>query len=174
MMPVAAPTIGSNDKFFCLPIALLAHAEPPTPDGLHSKCRCVMVSVHAPPGLVSANVINPIRIGTSEFLVDEAVDLDLDWLAARQPLLTRILAGTRQFLLLRVHRNHGLIGLQGRSHRGVDMLELGVAIRALIAFAGLGLRSWNVAKPFSAILTAKMASSPCIACISSYTLRSIC
>ena len=92
-----------------------------------------MVRTHAHPGSIRTNVINPIRIGPPEFLVDEVVHLDLDGLTTGQPLLTGILEGSHQFLL-RVHRNHRLIGLQGRTHRRIDMLELRIAIRALIAF----------------------------------------
>ena len=136
-MPVTASSIGRDDQLFGLRVALTAHTEPPTPNGLHSKRRCVVVCTNAHPGLVSADVINPIRIGSAEFLVDEVVNFDFYRLPAGQPLLACVLVRADEFLLLGVDRNHGLIGLQGRSNRGVDMFELGVTVRALVSFKHL-------------------------------------
>src|SRR5450830_734018 len=98
-MPIAATTIGSDDQLCCLWVALLTHAEPPPPDGLHGKCRGVMVGAHTHPGFICTNIVNPVRIGAPEFLVDEVVNLDLDRLTAGQPLLPCVFVGTHQLLL---------------------------------------------------------------------------
>src|SRR5450759_2341918 len=132
-MPIAATAIGRNGQLLGLRVALFAHAQPPASNGLHGKCRGVMVSAHTYPSLISSNVVNPIRIGATEFLVNEIVNLYLVRLTAGEPLLPGILKGADQFLFLRIHRYHWLVGLQGRRHCRVDMLELGVAIRTLIA-----------------------------------------
>lgn len=80
-MPVTATTNGSNDQLFRLWVALNPHAESPTPDGLHCEGRGIMVCANAHPRLISSDVINPIWMDASEFLVDEVVKLDLDRLA---------------------------------------------------------------------------------------------
>jgi len=81
-MTVTATAIGSNDQLFRFWVALDTHTEPPPPDGLHGESRGVMVGADAHPRLISADVVNPIRISASEFLVDKVVNLDLHGLAA--------------------------------------------------------------------------------------------
>ena len=81
-MSVTATTIGSYDQLFRLRVALKPHAEPPTPNGLHGEGRGVMVGTNADPGLIGSDVIDTLRIGAPELLVDEIVNLDFDGLAA--------------------------------------------------------------------------------------------
>lgn len=76
-MPITAASIGGDGRLLGLWIARSAHAQPPTPDDLHSKCRCVMVSTHTYPSLIGTNVVHPIWIGAPKFLVNEVVDLHL-------------------------------------------------------------------------------------------------
>lgn len=138
-MPITTATVGGDDQLFGLWIALTPHAESPATDGLHGEGRGVMVCASTHPSLVSADIVDPVGVGPSEFFVDEVVNFDLHGLAAGEPLLSGVLVRTHQLLLLCVHRNHGLIGRQGFGHRGVDVLELSVAIRALITLDDLGV-----------------------------------
>jgi len=49
------------------------------------------------------------------------------------PLAPGVVELAHQFLLLRVHRGHGLSRCKGRGNDGFDVLELRIAIRALVA-----------------------------------------
>ena len=51
-MAVAAAPVGGNDQLLRSGVALVAHAKPPTPDGLYSECRGVMVRANAHPRFV--------------------------------------------------------------------------------------------------------------------------
>ena len=112
-VPVAAATVSGDDQLFGLWIPLAAHAQPPAPDGLYRECRRVVVGAYAHPGIVGTDVINPIGVGSTKFWIDEVVNLDLYRLSTGQSLLPGILVRTHQLLLLGVHRNHRLVGLQG-------------------------------------------------------------
>ena len=81
-MAVAAPAIGSDDQLLGLRVALDAHVEPPTADSLHGECRGVVIGAYADPSLVSAQVVDPIRIGASKRFVDEVMNLDFHRLPA--------------------------------------------------------------------------------------------
>ena len=65
--------------------------------------------------------------------------LDLVGTAFRTIIAAAVLIGTDQFLLLGVDRNHGLTGRLGGDHRGIDMLELRVAVRIVAAFQCLAV-----------------------------------
>ena len=49
------------------------------------------------------------------------------------PLAPGVVELAHQFLLLRVHRDQGLARCKGRGNDGFDVLELRIAIRALVA-----------------------------------------
>ena len=98
-MPVTTATIRRDNQLLGLWVAQGTHTEPPTPDGLHGKRRCVVIRANAHPSFVSTDVINPIRIGSAEFLVDEVVNFDFYRFAAGQPRLARVLIRANEFLL---------------------------------------------------------------------------
>ena len=93
----------------------------------------------ADPAFVRADVVDAVGIGAAQLRVDEIVDLYLLGVTFGLPFTPAILEQTHQFLLLRVDRDHGLARRKrGRDGR-VDVLELLVAIRALVALDDLGI-----------------------------------
>ena len=72
-----------------------------------------MVGAYADPSLVSAQVVDLLRIGPSKVFVDEVMNLHFHRLPAGQLLPSGILVGAHQLLFLGINRDDGLIRLRG-------------------------------------------------------------
>ena len=88
-----------------------------------------MVNTDTDPALVLGDIVDTVRDRLAELLVHEVIYTNLLGLALRSPFPTAVFEVADQLLFLGVHRDHRLAALLEQSHRGVDVLELGVAIR---------------------------------------------
>src|SRR5665213_1878674 len=98
-----------------------------------------MVGADADPPLVGADVVHAVRVGAPQLGVNEVVDLDALRLTFGPPLASTVLVLAYQLFLLRVHRYHRLPGSKRSRDIGVDVLELRIAVRTLIALDDLGI-----------------------------------
>jgi hypothetical protein len=87
-----------------------------------------VVRPHVDPARVAGHVVDPIGRNPAEPRDHEVIDTDNLWVALRAPLPPGVLEIADQLLLLGVHRDDRLAGLQGSPDLAVDVLELGVAV----------------------------------------------
>src|ERR1700758_984827 len=98
-----------------------------------------MINAPADPTLVGGKVVDPIRGHLAQFLVREVLRLDPTRLTARLPLPARSPVISYDFLLLGIHRNHGLTTALERADFAVNVLELVVAIGVILPLLGLAV-----------------------------------
>ena len=115
-----------------------ADGGPPAADGLHGELGGVAVAAHGHPARVGAQVVDAVGHGLA-LLAGEVVNFDPARVPGRTPgpALAGVLAD--QFLLLRIDADHRLARGEGSGDPVVDVAELGVAIRVLLALDGLGV-----------------------------------
>ena len=118
---------------------------PPGADGVDRERGSVVVGAHRHPSGVGAHVVHPVRVGFTQLLVDEVMDLHLFGLALGMPLPTVVLVGPDQLFLLGVHTDHRVPGRQVSGRLLVEVGELGVAIDMLPTLGGLGIGLQTVA-----------------------------
>jgi hypothetical protein len=106
-----------------------------------------MIGPDADPARVAGHVIDPVGRVATEFRDDEVIDPHRFRLPLRLPLPPGILEVPDQFLLLGIHRDDRLSGLQGGLDLGVDVLELGVPIRMALPLEGLAVSLETIARP---------------------------
>jgi hypothetical protein len=107
-----------------------------------------MIGAHTDPSLVGANVIDTIRIGASQFRIDEVMHLDFDRLTGLLPFPPRILADADQFLLLGIDRDNRLARFERSPNTGIDLDKLRITIRMVAPFKRLGVGLQAVALRF--------------------------
>ena len=120
-------------------IGSLAHLEPPAPNGGNSERGSVVVNADAHPPVVGDKVIDAVRDDLAKFGVNEVMDIDVLGLSRGSPLPTGILEPAHQLLLLGVDRDHRLLAPLRQHHSLVDVLELCIAVRMLLAFERLAI-----------------------------------
>ena len=118
---------------------------PPGADGVDGERGSVVVGAHRHPSGVGSHVVHPVRVGFTQLLVDEVMDLHLFGLALGMPLPTVVLVGPDQLFLLGVHTDHRVPGRQVSGRLLVEVGELGVAIDMLPTLGGLGIGLQTVA-----------------------------
>ena len=91
------------------------------------------------PARVPGDVVDAIGYGLAEFGIGEVVHLHRLGAAFRAQLAPAVLEVADVLFLLGVDRDHRLTGCLERLHLGVDVLELGVAVRVVGALARLGI-----------------------------------
>ena len=107
-----------------------------------------MIDADADATGVRADVVNSVRNGFAEFLVDEVVHVDLVGTALGPIVAAAVLVGADQFLLLRVDRDHRLAGgLKGFNLR-VDVFELSVPVDMMAALQALAIDLAAIAEAF--------------------------
>src|ERR1700692_3677553 len=90
--PVAAATIGGDQKFCRVRVARAPHRLPPAPNGVDREaCRVFVDADPHPPGLVG-NVVDPVGRRPPEFRDDEVVHTHRLGLTLRTVLTTALLA----------------------------------------------------------------------------------
>src|SRR5208283_5536316 len=95
-----------------------------------------------------ANVVDAVRNGLADLLVDEVVHIDVDRNAVRLIIAAGVLVVADQFLLLGVDRNDRLAGGLMRFDLRVDVLELRVPIGMASAFLALAIDLTAIAEAF--------------------------
>ena len=136
---VGAAAVGADQQPSRVRVGVLADGVPPAADGLNGELRGVVVGAHVDPAGVGRHVVDAVRDGLAEVLVGEVVHVDLLGLAAGPPFPATVLVPPDQLLLLGVHADH-------RAARGhvllrlrVEVAELGVPVRVLLALDRLGV-----------------------------------
>jgi hypothetical protein len=98
-----------------------------------------MVHAHADPSGVGREIVDAVGHRPAEFPDQEVMHPDLFGFALRPPFPAAVLEVANKLLLLRIDRDHRLAGCQRLGHAAIDMLELRVAIRMLVALARLAI-----------------------------------
>src|SRR5438105_3237977 len=136
---VAATTVRRDHQFPGPRKALATHIFIPPPDALGCEIGSVMINADADPALIVGHVVDTIGNGLAQLLVLEIMDAHLLGSALGSPFLARILEISQQFLLLRVDRHDRLAAFLYPSDLLADVLELGVTVWVVFAFAGLAV-----------------------------------
>ena len=98
-----------------------------------------MIHADTDPASVRGQVVDAIRHRSAEFLDQKVMHAHLFRLALRTPLPSGVLEVADKLLLLRVDRDHRLLRGQRRRHALIDVGELRVAVRMVVALAGLAV-----------------------------------
>lgn len=157
---IAAAAIGGDDEGLGLGIARPAQALPPAPDALDREGGRVGIDADIDPALVGGDVADAIECNLAQFRDLEVMDPNGLGVALGTQFPAIVLEVADPFLLLGIDRDGRLAGGDSRPDRGIDVLELGVAVRVAGAFAGLRLAwqlysSWRNSTPTSFWLTSK-------------------
>ena len=99
---VAASAVGGNEQPRRARVAAMTHFAPPATNTLHGKFGGVMIAADTDPAFVALEIVDPIRDGFAEFLVDEIIDFDFLGLAFGAPLLAAVFIPSHEFFLLRI------------------------------------------------------------------------
>jgi hypothetical protein len=134
---VGASRVRGDQELRRAGVGRAADAGPPAADGLHSELGGVAIAAHRHPARVGAQVVDAVRYGLA-LLAGEVVNFGPARVPGRTPgpALAGVLAD--QFLLLRIDADYRLARGEGSGDPVVDVAELGVAIRVLLALDGLG------------------------------------
>jgi hypothetical protein len=116
-----------------------ARVVPPAADRLHSEGGGVMVGAHVHPAGVGGQVVDAVRDRLAQLQAGEVVTLDGDRITSGPPFTAAIVIMAGQLLLLGVHADHRLAGITVLLDPLVEVTELGVPVRDLIALDGLGV-----------------------------------
>src|SRR5271167_792340 len=128
---VAAAAVGTDQETARTRVTCLTHVFPPLSDTLHGKLRRIRPHPDIDPAAVVPDIVNPVRYGLGHLWIGEIMRQNLDGIALRTPLLTRILIGSNQFLLLRVHRDDRYAPAQKYARLIVDVAKLCIALRVI-------------------------------------------
>jgi len=142
------PPSAHNHEFSGGGVGGLAHGKPPASDRRHREACGVVIGADADPRIVVRYIVDAIRIGPSQFLVDEVMHFDLLGIPLRPPVAAAVLVLANQFLLFCIHRDHRLGCIQGGLGPVVDVFKLGVAVRMARAFQCLAVSLQTVAHLF--------------------------
>src|SRR5258708_6544305 len=136
---VAAPAVGGNEQPRRAWVAATTHFAPPATNTLHGKFGGVMIAADTDPAFVAPEIVDPIRDGFAQFLVDEIIDFDFLGLPFGAPPLAAVFIHSHEFLLLRIDTDHRLLPVLKGFHLVVDMAELGIAVFMAAAFVALAV-----------------------------------
>src|SRR5512135_3182125 len=156
-IPVAPPTVGTDQQPLRLGIQLLAHAEPPLADALDGKAGRVVINADVDPPQVPAQVIDPVGDRLADAGIGEVMDVALLGIALRSPFPAAVGISPDQLLLLGIDRDDRLSLGEIPAADRVDVAELGIAVGVLLALQGLGPRLQAVAEVMEQLADDAMA-----------------
>ena len=143
---------------------MASHLAPPPAQCLDSECRRVMVDADAHPSRVVRQIVNTVRKSLPKHLVGKIMHVDGFGLSLTLPLLAIILIFSNKFLLFRVNRHDRLTQFLKSLHTPVDIPELRVPVRVLIALERFAVGLQTVARivehPVHRALADLMAGRP--------------
>ena len=128
--PVAVGTagIGGDQELGGVGEPRLSHGVPPAPDGFDREGRRVGRVADRDPALVMSQVVDPVRDGPAQFLVDEVMGLGAGRLACGVEFASAVGELAHQLFLLGVHGDHRLVLLHEPADLFVEVDELEVSI----------------------------------------------
>src|SRR5262245_29481489 len=109
---ITAATIGADQERTDAGVQRLAYMDPPAPNAFDRKTGGVMITAHIDPADVVANVIDPIGHGFAQLFIRKVMHIHGLWGTFWAPPLPRIFIGTHQFLLFRIHGDHGALAVE--------------------------------------------------------------
>jgi hypothetical protein len=119
---------------------------PPSADGVDGEAGGVVIDADADPAGVAGDVVDPVGHRAAKLGDLEVMHAHRFRLTLRPQFAAGILEVADQFFLLGVDRDCRLAGGKRRLHRGVDVLELRVAVGRVTALAGLAVGLQAVAE----------------------------
>ena len=160
---VAAPAVGRNQQSLGRRVPLLSHPLPPPINRRNGKLGGIVTDTDRNARFVQSNVVNAVRNRLAEFPIWKVVGCDFRELALWTVSLPSVFHVSQRFFLLGVDRDRWLPRSQKRANSLVDVFELGVAVRMLLAFNRLavGLQTVTLrAKQLPDFRTADLVSLP--------------
>ncbi len=133
----ATAAVGGDQDAAGRLVARLSNLLPPPPDAFQREGRSIVVDAQIDPSGVGHDVIDPVGRNLAQFGNDEIMHPDRFWIALWTQLTPCILEVFDKLLLLRVNRDGRLPGGPERLDPGVDVFKLRVAVRMVVALAGL-------------------------------------
>ena len=117
------------------------HGLPPRPDRRHREHGGVTVVADRHPSFVRTDVVDAVGDGLGHFGIGEVVNLHpLGFTLSLELLATVGVVAHELLLLFRVDRNHRFAGLEMPDGLTVEVPELAVTVRVLVALHRLGRR----------------------------------
>ncbi len=136
---VAATSVRRDQQFAGPREPGRAHFVPPAVDARACELSSVVIDPDAHPSFIGGQVVDSVRNRLAQLWVGKVVDVHGFGLALGLPFFARILEFSHQLLLLRIHRDDGLVPPLKGPHLAVDVLELIVPVRVRRAFAGFAV-----------------------------------
>ena len=136
---VAAPAVGRNQQSLGCRVSLLPHPLPPPINRRNGKLGRIVTDTDRNARFVQSNVVNAVKNRLAEFPIWKVVGCDFRGLALWTVSLPSVFRVSQRFFLLRVDRDRWLPRSQKRANSLVDVFELGVAVRMLLAFNRLAV-----------------------------------
>ena len=136
---VAAAAVGGDDEAAGFGIARATEPLPPAADALDGEGGGIGVDADIDPALVGGDVVDAIGGNLAQLRDLEVVDADRFGIAPGAQLPARVLEVADQLLLLSVDRDGRFARRDRRLDRGVNVLELGIAVRMTGSLAGLAV-----------------------------------
>lgn len=134
---IAAAAVGCNQQVVSLGIAQTTHLAPPTADSFGGEAGRVVVYADADPPLVARNVVDAIRNGLAQLLVQKVVNPDFLWFALGLPFAAAVFEIAYQFLFLGVHRDHRLTAHLKGTHQAVNAGLTNLLFNKVFELAGV-------------------------------------
>src|SRR5258708_27311049 len=125
---IAAAAISRDEEPRGLRVLRAAHFAPPATDTLHGKFGGVMIAADTHPTLVAPKVVNAIRDGFTQLLIDEIIDFDFFGLPFGTPFPATIFVSSHELLFLRVDADDRLLAALECCHLLIAVPELGLPI----------------------------------------------
>src|SRR5512142_2134659 len=145
-IPIAPPTVSTDQQPLRLGVQLLPHAEPPLADALDGEAGRVVINADVDPPPGPAHVVDPVGDRLADAGIGEVMDVALLRIALRLPFPAAVGVLPDQFLLLGVYRDDRLFLGEIPPADRVDVTELAIAVGVLLALQGLGHRLEAVAQ----------------------------
>jgi len=136
---VAPPAVGGDQQLPGSGKSATAHLLPPSADAVDGELGGVVVDPHAHPALIVENIVDTVGNCFPQCLIQEVMNTNFLGFATGTPLASGVLEIAYQLLLLGVYRDCRLTTIVERSHRSVDVLELGVAVGMRGSFPRLAI-----------------------------------
>src|SRR6266480_6953790 len=154
---VVAPAVGADHQAGGTGVDGRPDTEPPAPDRLDSKRGGVVILADADPPGVLRDVVDAVGDRLAERGVCEVMDPHLDRLPDGLPFPAGILEVPDELLLLGVHRDHRVPGVEEGLDLLVEVVELGIPVGVGATLSGLDVGLQVVAEPLPQIPDYRMA-----------------
>lgn len=130
---ITSAAVCCNKQFFGSGVRFASNNMPPASNGLHCKCRSIMIRTDTHPTFVGSDIVNSVWISTSSFF-NKIVNLYFRRLSFGTPCLTIVLKAAYQLFFLGVYRNNRFAFCQLFRNMLIYMFKLGISVRMTCSF----------------------------------------